>query len=111
MIYHKFPCLQNCFANYKTPYREIHFLKDICLSFPQKSVFQNTFQMTRKGSKCKGSMDLVDSLRYSFTSLKNDNNPPGHFSVDISKLNTIFMGVFKKHIYENILEQAFLKNH
>ena len=24
-IYHKFPWLQNCFANYETPYCEIHF--------------------------------------------------------------------------------------
>ena len=43
-------------------------------------------------------MDLVDSLRYSFRRLKNDNNAPDHFSVDISKLNTIFMSFFKKHI-------------
>ena len=54
-------------------------------------------------------MDLVDSLRYSFRRLKNDN-APDHFSVDISKLNTIFMSFFKKHISEKILEKAFFKN-
>lgn len=55
-------------------------------------------------------MDLEDSLRYSFTRLKNDNNPPDHFSVDISKSNTIFMIFFKKQIPEKILEKAFVKN-
>ena len=55
-------------------------------------------------------MDLVDSLRYSFRRLKNDNNAPDHFSVDISKLNTIFMSFFKKQTPEKILEKAFVKN-
>ena len=32
--------------------------------------------MSQKRNKCKGNMALVDSLRYSFTGLKNDNNPP-----------------------------------
>ena len=66
--------------------------------------------MTRKDNKCKRSMDLVDSLKYSFISLKNDNNPPNNFSVDISKSNTIFMGMLKKHISEKIFEKAFFKH-
>ena len=65
--------------------------------------------MTRKDNKCKRSMDLVDSLKYSFISLKNDNNPPNNFSVDISKSNTIFMGMLKKHRSEKIFEKAFFK--
>ena len=67
--------------------------------------------MTQKRNKCKGNMALVDSMRYSFTGLKNDNNPPDHFSVDMSKSNTTFMGMLKKHISEKILENTFFKNH